>query len=89
MQTRFLLGSLRITETARLALKRQPFDLLCRHAINEHGSITEKERKQNAESMMIVGPLISRYLIDPSNPRKGFVVITTNRDWSETVISVS
>ena len=88
MQTRFLLGTLKLTETARLALKRQPFDLLCRHAVNEHGRITKEERRQNAESMMVVGPIVSRYKVNPKDPASQDVVITTNQDWSETTITV-
>ena len=41
MQSNLLLGALKITEPARLVLKRQPYDLLARLAVNEHGLITD------------------------------------------------
>jgi hypothetical protein len=40
MQTNFLLGTLQLTPEARMTLKRLPYDLVARHAINEHGLIT-------------------------------------------------
>ena len=61
MQTNFLLGALKLTETARLVLKRQPYDLIARHALNEHGNVTAAEMAQNIQSMKSLGPIISRY----------------------------
>ena len=43
MYSNFLLGNLRITEGAQIKLKRIPYDLICRHAINEHGALTYRE----------------------------------------------
>jgi hypothetical protein len=88
MQTNFLLGSLQITEDAQAELKRLPYDLLARHAINDHGLITDAERQQNAHSMRVIGTITSRYLVDPTNPRAGHVRIETDRTWSETLISL-
>jgi hypothetical protein len=89
MQTNFLLGSLQLSDQARLLLKRLPYDLVARHAINEHGTITPRERKQNALSMLIIGPIRSRYRTDPTNPKSKYVVIDTDATWSTTTISVS
>jgi len=88
MQTNFLLGTLRLTEPARVALKRQPYDLVARHAINEHGHITAKEAAQNINSMKTLGPIISRYKADPTNPRSPHVLVVTQNTWSETLISI-
>lgn len=88
MQTNFLLGTLRLTETARLALKRQPFDLVARHAINEHGEVTAKELEQNIQGMKSSGPILSRYKIDPTDPNSKHVLVITKNTWAETIISV-
>ena len=86
MQTNFLLGSLHLMPQAGLALKRLPYDLLARHAVNEHGTITARERKRNELSMKTIGPIISRYRADPTDRRSGYVVIETDASWSTTVI---
>ncbi len=88
MQTNFLLGTLKITEPARLVLKREPYDLIARHAINEHGEITPAEKKANELGMKTLGPIVSRYKADPTNPRSPKVLITTKTAWSETIVSV-
>lgn len=88
MQTNFLLGSLQITQQARMELKRLPYDLVARHAINEHGIITKSEQRRNAISMQTIGPLRSRYMVDPTNPKSKFVLIETSATWGETVISL-
>ena len=82
MQTNFLLGNLKITEPARLVLKRQPYDLIARHAINEHGLITAAEAKENERSMRTLGPIVSRYKADPT------VVIATSECWTETLVYI-
>jgi len=88
MQTNFLLGELKITEPARMKLKRLPFDLICRHAINEHGEITARERKANERGMQTLGAIISRYKADPTDPNSKRVVITTHATWSETTVEL-
>ena len=88
MQTNFLLGALLLTEPARMALKRQPFDLICRHAIGEHGNITADERKMNAIGMKTLGPIVSRYKSDPTNPKSRNVIIVTKDTWQETLIAI-
>lgn len=86
MQTNFLLGSLKITEPARLVLKRQPYDLIARHAINEHGLITASEAKENERSMRTLGPIISRYKADPTDKKSPTIVIATSESWTETLV---
>jgi hypothetical protein len=88
MQTNFLLGTLKLTEAARLLLKRQPYDLVARHAINEHGAVSAKELQQNINSLRTNGPIISRYRSNPLDPASPFVVVNTKATWGETVISV-
>lgn len=88
MQTNFLLGTLIITPQARMLLKRQPFDLVARHAINEHGTITKAESARNERSMLTVGPIRSRYRADPTNPRSKYIVIDTNGTWDTTLVRV-
>lgn len=88
MQTNFLLGTLQLTAEARMTLKRLPYDLVARHAVNEHGIITSRERRRNAESMLRHGPIISRYIADPTDPKTRFVRIETDATWSTTLISI-
>lgn len=88
MRTNFLLGTLQLTPQARMILKRLPYDLVARHAINEHGLITDAERVQNALSMMTLGPIVSRYRADPTNPKSKLIRVETLATWSETLISV-
>ena len=88
MQTNFLLGSLQLTQQARMELKRLPYDLVARHAINEHGIITKAEQRRNAVSMLTIGPIRSRYMVDPTNPKYKFVLIETSATWVETIISL-
>lgn len=71
-----------------MALKRQPFDLIARHAINEHGNITKHEAKENLKGMRTLGPIVSRYKADPTNPHSKTVVILTRATWDETTVSV-
>ena len=88
MQSNFLLGALHMTEPARMALKRQPYDLVCRHAINDHGNITKREQKMNDDSMKTLGPIISRYKVNPIDPLSRNIVILTKVTWCETLIAL-
>ena len=88
MQTNFLLGALAISPEAQIVLKRVPLDLIARHAINDHGLITRRERATNVLSMQTVGPIVSRYRIDPTNPKAGFVVIKTDEHWTSTLVEI-
>ena len=88
MQTNFLLGTLRLTEPARMALKRQPYDLVCRHAINDHANISKREQEMNEASMKTLGTIISRYKADPTNPRSKNVLVITKETWTETLITI-
>lgn len=88
MQANFLLGALAITPQAQLVLKRIPLDLIARHAVNEHGLITRREREANALSMHTLGPIVSRYRVDPLNPKAGYVVIRTTECWTNTLVEI-
>lgn len=88
MQSNFLLGALEITPSAHKVLKRIPLDLIARHAINSHGRITRKEMATNLLSMQTVGPIISRYRADPTNPKSSYIVIKTDEHWANTLVDV-
>lgn len=88
MVTNFLLGQLRITPEARSALGRLPYDLLCRHAIGEHGLITDEERQGNAIGLLTLGPIVSRYWLNPTDRSKGKVKVTTASTWHETRVTL-
>jgi len=86
MQSNFLLGALHLSAQARLVLKRAPFDLIARHAINEHGWISASERKINERSMLTIGPIKSRYKASPGSSK--MIIIQTDDTWSHTHITV-
>jgi hypothetical protein len=88
MHANFLLGSLKITEPAKLVLKRIPLDLIARHAVNEHGLVTPREQRANEKGMRTVGLIISRYKADPTNPESCNIIIKTHPHWDETTVSV-
>ena len=82
----FLLGEIVITETACQALGRTPLDLIARHAVRDHGQITSRERAHNDRSYDRGGLIISRYRIDPTNPRTKHVLVITRSGGDETVV---
>ena len=86
MQTKCLLGTLKMSRRGRSALQREPYDLIARHAINEHGSVTHRERKRNEAAMTTLGELVSRYQVDPTNPGKGTILVKTSACWKETTV---
>ena len=86
MQSNFLLGALKISDGARAALRRIPHDLIARHAINEHGSLSIRERRCNEVGMKTLGEIISRYPIDPTDPSLGHVMVVTEAHWGETAV---
>jgi ribosomal 50S subunit-associated protein YjgA (DUF615 family) len=88
MYSNFLLGSLRITDGAQIHLKRIPYDLIARHAINEHGQITKREARSNEIAMQTIGEIVSRYRIDPTDASLGNVIIVTHATWDETLIKL-
>lgn len=84
----FLLGTLRVTEEAKIKLKRIPLDLIARHAVCEHGDITGHEQRANANAKRCVGTILSRYPADPTDRRAGNVLVITNESWDETVVQL-
>ena len=86
MYSNFLLGTLRVSRSAKMKLKRIPYDLIARHAVNEHGAISNKENIANLAAMKTVGAIMSRYMIDPTDKSKGNVVIVTRVAWDETLV---
>jgi hypothetical protein len=77
---------LRVSRGAKAKLKRIPYDLIARHAVNEHGALTSKEDIANLAAMKTVGQIMSRYLIDPTDKSKGNIVIVTRASWDETLV---
>jgi hypothetical protein len=88
MHSNFLLGKLCVTEAARMKLKRTPFDLVARHAVNEYGEITPTERRANAHSMKCVGRILSRYSVNPTDRKEGFILVVTDQDWETTTVKL-
>ena len=86
MFSNFLLGTLRVSRAAKVKLKRIPYDLIARHAVNEHGMLTNDETIANLAAMRTVGSITSRYFIDPTDKSKGTVVIVTRPSWDETLV---
>ena len=88
MYSNFLLGNLRITEGAKMSLKRIPYDLICRHAMIEHGNLSNREARRNEMAMKTIGEIISRYRIDPTDASLGNVVVVTHATWDETLVKL-
>jgi len=88
MHSNFLLGRLCISEAVQMKLKRMPFDLVARHAINEYGHVSPTERRANTHSMKYVGQILSRYPIDPTNLGEGYVLVITDEDWETTTVKI-
>lgn len=88
MYSNFLLGTLRITEGARLRLKRIPYDLIARHAVNDHGALTTRESRRNELAMKSIGEIMSRYRVDPTDASLGNVVVITHECWDETLVKL-
>jgi hypothetical protein len=88
MYSNFLLGKLRVTDAAKLELKRTPLDLVARHAINDHGLVTEQEKQENKIAMQTVDIIVSRYLIDPTDPDRGRVLVITDELWETTTVKL-
>ena len=88
MHSNFLLGAIKMTGAARLALKRHPYDLIARHAINEHGKISQAEMQENLFGMRSIGPIISRYVADPTDASSPHVLVITADTWNETIVSL-
>ena len=88
MKSDFLLGTLKITPAAKKVLKRLPYDLICRHAIGDHGLITPEEKRTNERAKSTLGKIVSRYRSDPTDETSKSVLVTTERQWTETVVSI-
>ena len=88
MYANFLLGTILARKTVVRKLGRVPLDLVARHAINDHGLITPAERAANMQGMRSAGEIVSRYSVDPNDPRKGMVRVTTVGGWGQTIISL-
>lgn len=91
----FLLGHITITDEALRALGRFPYDLIARHAVNDHGSVTRKELQKNLVGLHgdgrlspVGGAIKSRYRANPTAVRSEWIVIETNDSWSVTTITV-
>ena len=88
MKSDFLLGTLKITPAAKSLLKRLPYDLICRHAIGDHGFVSDEEKRSNERAKTTLGKIISRYRADPTDEQSKSVLVTTERTWTETVVSI-
>ena len=86
MRSNFLLGSLVVTNAARIKLRRVPLDLVARHAVNDHGLATLRELRANLHGMQTVDQIISRYVVDPTDPTQGLVEVVTDDSWSTTTV---
>jgi len=88
MYSNFLLGTLKVSTAAQNKLKRLPLDLLARHAVNDHGSVSRLVLKRNSLHMKTVGEIVSRYSVDPTDPSQGCVVVITDEQWESTTVKL-
>lgn len=88
MMSYFLLGSIDIDDRAKRKLGRTPLDLLAMHAMHEHGYLTEDEHIRNRAASRQGGEIISRYKVDPTDPKSPNVIIRTHAGWAKTSITL-
>lgn len=88
MQSNFLIGTIHISEGAKTKLQRIPYDLIARHAVNEHGLLTKREAHCNLVSMKNAGEIMSRYPINPTDARQGNVLVVTRESWDLTLVKL-
>ncbi len=88
MHSNFLLGTLKVTEAAQVKLKRVPLDLIARHAVNDYGQVPLRVQRQNDMNMKRVGVIMSCYLIDPTDPAQGRVLVITDENWESTTVKL-
>lgn len=88
MRSNFLLGEIIVTDAARQKLKREPLDLVARHAVNDHGSASLRQHRRNLTAMRDAGEIVSRYAVDPTDPTQGFVLVVTQPAWGSTTVKL-
>lgn len=88
MRSNFLLGSLVVTNAARIKLRRVPLDLVARHAVNDHGVATLRELRSNQLALQTGDRIISRFPVDPTDSTQGFVVVITEDSWASTTVKL-
>ena len=88
MRSNFLIGSIVVTEQAKQALKREPLDLIARHAVNDHGTASLRQHRINLASLDKAGEIVSRYVIDPTDPNSGHVLVVTCPGWDRTTVKL-
>lgn len=88
MMSYFLLGDINITDAAKKALGRTPLDLLARHAVHDHGIVTPDEIRANVINSLDGGEIVSRYRVDPTQPKSRTVVVKTHEGWGRTTIAL-
>lgn len=86
MKSRFALGALRTSQLARRELGRIAYDLICRHALCEHGHISHAEKRANAQSLAHGGRVVSRYRSNPCDDASSWVVVITERGGTHTTV---
>lgn len=88
MRSNFLLGEIVVTAAARRKLGREPLDLVARHAVNEHGSVSLRQLKRNLKGLTTGDEIVSRYAVDPTDPTQGFVLVVTHPSWGSTTVKL-
>jgi len=88
MRSNFLLGELVVTDSARVALGRDPLDLIARHAVNDHGLASLKQHKLNLKGYKEADEIVSVFHIDPTDHTKGRVIVVTAATWDKTTVKL-
>ena len=88
MYSNFLLGTLKVTDAARDKLNRTPLDLVARHAVGDHGLVSNMTLKKNQAAMKTADAITSCYYIDPTNPAEGRVLVVTDECWETTTVKL-
>lgn len=88
MFSKFLLGALVVEEDVVQTLERMPLDLIARHAVCDHGTVSGRQVKANEIAMDGGGEIRSEYLIDPRHPEHGRITVVTVAGWDQTKVCI-
>lgn len=91
MFNRFLLGRIHVDDEVRRLLGRTPFDMVARHAVCDHGLVSQRRKKLNAIALSDSqggGDIQSEYIANIAHPEHGRIRIVTTEGWADTYVSL-
>jgi hypothetical protein len=62
--------------------------LIARHAIGDHGQVSDEQRAANERGLQTLGRIVSRYRADPTDKNTQYILIVTEETWKETLVGL-